>query len=877
MNPVNTVFKSLSVHGIGRTWAYRSAMAITVAGLLAIFLCSSVANGHDVYMMNSNHTDYNWNATAAEYEAAMLAELDYYLAQIAATANHPPEEQARYVPDCWWWLYLYQQYRSPAQFLELVEAIRSEHLTIPINPFVTLYGALPTEAAIRAGYYPAKIARQYDLELPLAEYRENHTSPWGLASVWAGSQVKYTWKGVCGCYQSAPSRYDDELFLWEGPDGKTLLFKWYNLLGDNKDWGGYSEARSNLGDPDRINLQITRTQNRMPGVPFTGIFGAGWDDVSWQSSAIIDSVVAYNNAGTGNTAIVSNGIDFFRSIEASGIADNLRVLRGGWGSDWDMWPASLAERTSRIRRALERLRSAEALSAWVQRYDHQFWGPVRDSIELGLFSVWKYFEHGWAVTGSGPSLSQMQADKETWTSHMESVVDGALTAAESRLVALFDTPNVDRIAVFNPLGYERTDFADVEVSGSGPFVVFDVATGDEVPNQMISRDGETVLRFLARGVPSLGFRVFKYQPGTPTAWPPAAVVSPGSRTIENSSYRVVVGDRGQMVEALHKVDGPDVELAGSRGLNDFGSGTVQSVAAENVGPVSATLRVELANPTREVRMTLFAEIDRIDVENRITENVSGFRTYSFHTDLADSEIYFEEIGAIARPGLVTEGGDFLPGTRASRMTLNHFVAFSRSDHHLVISNQDAYAMKVNDSTNDTFDLTGDEVHVVVMEQALGAQTQDQGGDGLFINRFSLRGVEGPLDTPNAMRAALAHQNPLLALALPRNQNGPLKDHLQEGLSVSSDDVVVTAYKPAEDESRGFIVRMWELNDTAQSFDIEANGFLVQRAWHTSLTETDLEEVDVHTGGRVAATIDAREIKTYPDRRPAGLQGRLRNR
>ena len=282
-------------------------------------ICTPPVAGHEVYLMNSNHTDYNWNATAAEYDAAMLAELDYYLQQIANTAGAPPEEQARYTPDNWWWLYLYEHNRTPEQFAELLDAIRSGHVTIPLNPFVTLYGALPTEAVIRAGYYPGRIGREYGIDFPLAEAIENATSPWGLASIWAGSAVEYTWKGVCGCYQSAPDRIDDELFIWQGPDDKTLLFKWYNLLGSNQDWGGYSEARANLSSPGEIDAEIARTVARMPGIPFTGLFGAGWDDVSWQSTAIVDAVVAYNASATGDTAIVSNGIDFFQALEAAGV------------------------------------------------------------------------------------------------------------------------------------------------------------------------------------------------------------------------------------------------------------------------------------------------------------------------------------------------------------------------------------------------------------------------------------------------------------------------------------------------------------------------------------------------------------------------------
>jgi len=824
-------------------------------------LSAPPAAGHEVYLMNSNHTDYNWNATAAAYDVAMLAELDYYLQQIADTAAAPPEEQARYTPDNWWWMWLYEHNRTPEQFAELVDAIRSGHITVPLNPFVTLYGALPTEAVIRAGYYPGRIGRKHGIDFPLAEAIENATSPWGLASIWAGSAVEYTWKGVCGCAQSAPDRIDEELFIWQGPDNKTLLFKWYNLLGSNRDWGGYSEARDNLSSPGLIDAEITRTETRMPGIPFTGLFGAGWDNVSWQSDAVINAVTAYNASGTGDTAIISNGIDFFQALEAAGVPSQLSTLRGGWGNDWDMWPASLAERTSRTRRALERLRTAEALAAWAELHQPGFWAPVRDTLESGLISAWKYFEHGWAVAGGGPTLAQMQADKETWAQDVESAVDNAIVTADSTLSGLFTTPDEDRVAVFNPLAFTRTGFAEIEAPGAGPFVVTDVVTGLEVPNQLYLRGGTTYLRFLASSVPSLGYRVFRLETGTPAAWPNAATVSTATRTIENSAYRVVLGSRGQIVEATDKSSTPDVQMAGGNGMNDYGTGTILSVTAENVGPVSATLRVDLTGPARTARVTLYADIDRVDIDNAITENETGFQTYSYHANLAGAQIRFEEIGAIARPGLVTEGGDFLLGTRASRMTLNHFVDFEKDGYHIVLSNRDAFAMQVNDSTNSTFDLTGDEVHVVVMEKALGAQTSNQGGDSLFINRFALRGVDAPFDAAEAMRTSLAHQNPLHVVALPRDQAGTLATPTGSLLSIDSDDVVVTAFKPAEDPGHGFVVRAWELGGQPRTFNFDVSEMSTSSAWHTNLVETDIAQATV-ASGVIAAAAAAHEITTY---------------
>jgi alpha-mannosidase len=824
---------------------------------------ASQAAGHDVYLMNSNHTDYNWNATTAQYDAAMLAELDYYLQQIADTSGSPPEEQARYVPDNWWFLWLYEHDRTAEQFDRLIDAIRSGYITIPLNPFVILYGALPTEAAIRAGYYPGRIARRYGLEFLLAENIENHTNPWGIASLWAGSGVRYTWKGVCGCAdQQAPDRSDEELFIWQGPDDKILLFKWYNLLGSYKDWGGYSEARNIVDGASSIDTQIARTQSRMPGIGLTGMFGAGWDDVDWQSTGVVDKVVAYNDLGTGDRALVSNGIDFFRALESSGAAATLATLRGGWGNDWDMWAASLAERTSRVRRALELLRTAEALAVTAELHDPGTWPPVRGSLESGLISVWKFFEHSWNVTGGGPTLAQMKADKEAWAQDIENAVSGAIAGADATIVVLFDTPNEDRVAVFNPLGFTRTDVAKIEVTGPGPYVVLDVASGLEVPSQLISDGAQTMLQFLASDVPSLGYRVYRYAAGTPSAWPAAATVTPGSRTIESDLYRVVLGTRGQITEATHKVPEPDVQLAGANGMNDFGSGAFASFTAENVGPVSATLRVDLSDPARTVRVRLVTGVDRIEIDNVITQNVTGLQTYSFHTNLPGAQIRFEEIGAIARPGLVTEGGDFLQGARANRMTLNHFVSFDLEDYHLVLSNRDAYAMQVNDSTNATFDLTGDEVHVVVMEQQTpGAGTADQGGDDLFRNRFAVRGEDGPFDGAEAMRFSFAHQNPLHSVVLPRNQTGPLTAATAGLLSIDADNVVVTAFKPAEDEGGGWVVRLWELGGQPTSVSIDASAVSADGAWHTSLIESDIAPVPV-AAGTVSTSINANEIKTF---------------
>ena len=70
-----------------------------------------------------------------------------------------------------------------------------------------------------------------------------------MGSLWAGSGVKYSWKGVCECATKLEglSHRDNEIYKWKGPDDSEIIMKWYNLsnsLMNNQGLGGYAEARS---------------------------------------------------------------------------------------------------------------------------------------------------------------------------------------------------------------------------------------------------------------------------------------------------------------------------------------------------------------------------------------------------------------------------------------------------------------------------------------------------------------------------------------------------------------------------------------------------------------------------------------------------------
>jgi alpha-mannosidase len=817
---------------------------------------------HDVYIMNDNHTDYGWNETTEAYDDAMAAEIDYYLNQIAQTRHEPRESQSRFSADCWWYLYNYEEKRSPQLFERLIDAIRSGHITVPLNPFVLLYGAMPTEAAIRAGYYPGRMERKYDIRFRLAQDIENHTSPWGLASLWAGSGVDFSWKGVCGCATETP--YQDhvtDVFRWRGPDGQEILRKWYEF-DTNKSYGGYAEARSHLS-LQGIDSAIERARQRSPDVPITGLFGGGHDDVAYMTDRFVQTAREWNRrAAPEDRVIVSNGIDYFEALEA--YTDRLPVLEGGWGTDWDLWPAALSHWTTRMRNAFERLRSIEMLMVLAGNARGRSWRHDRVQLEAALTDYFKYFEHGWDGTSDGLKRKLLHKKKE-WTNSFEKMVAAADQAAIAAAARVFETGDDKRVVVVNPLGFVRTDYADLPVAEEETYRVIDAVTGEEALGQTVATQDGFKLRFLAENVPALGYRQYRLEPGAPDAKAPAAVVGEGR--IESEWYRIETGASGEISSAIDKRVGRAMT---ENALNLVGEGKVTRSVPENVGPVSATLRLEIAGtPERIVRVTLIRDVDRFEIENVVLGRPEGELSYVFDLGFEGPRIHFEELGAIARPGAVAEGGNFLPGTNAEFMTLNHFVNVEGRDYSVTLSNWDAFAMRIGSSTPTRFDLPSSRIRVLGIGNPRNYGFQEQGGVERFVHRFALAGHPQGFSGARAMRVSLAHQNPLRVITLPPHQSGPLTEPSASLAAVNANNVVVVALKPAEEPDGGYVLRLWELDGRETPIEIDVSAFQPTQAFEASLIETDRERVKLDAG-KIAATIGANQIKTFRFVRAAEL-------
>ncbi|MBN2289498.1 MAG: glycoside hydrolase, partial [Candidatus Glassbacteria bacterium] len=379
------------------------------AGCLAaaILLCLALpgCSGQEklrIYIANDDHTDYLWSAGQDTYRQAFLEMIDYYLDLADSTESLPSCQQSRWNCDGSLWLWTYERNRSKQQFERLIGRIRDGHVNVPLNPLVQALGGAPAEAVLRGMYYAGTVERRYGLRFKLAAAIENQTLPYGLGSLFAGSGARYTWHGICNCATRVPDagNREHEIYWWLGPDSSRVLAKWYSMPVSNQHLGGYAEAF----DPEAV-VEYVSTQSDTNGFraryPYRviGAFGKGWDELQTMTDEFVE--VARSKSSPSRRVIVSNEVDFFEDFEKT-YGRDLPEQAVSFGNEWDLLCASLAEVSARVKRSVEKLRSAEALAVLVSLQDPSFMEGRRLEREQAWMDLGLYWEHDWTADGPVP-------------------------------------------------------------------------------------------------------------------------------------------------------------------------------------------------------------------------------------------------------------------------------------------------------------------------------------------------------------------------------------------------------------------------------------------------------------------------------------------
>lgn len=833
---------------------YRTAFAL----FFLLAAATAFAQPKKIYIALDDHTDYVYALDEEEHRKIFLETLDYYLNLADTTANNPSEHQSRWNCDGSFWLWTYEKNKTPAEFDRLINRVRSGHISAPLNALVSTYGGQPAEAVLRGMYYPGTLERRFGLRFPLVAAVENATIPLGLGSLWAGAGAKYTWRGICGCATKTPYGANrPDIYWWQGLDGSRVLMKWnyFYYYGDSS-IGNYFECRV----PAAAVNTVETNQNFLTNWPYNviGIFGKGGDDAKTLTDEFV--TFAQTNSNANRQLIVSNQEDFFRDFEAS-YGANVQPHTASYGNEWDLLCASMAEVSASVKRAVEKLRGGEAIQTLVSLKNPGF---LRDRVaerDQTWMNLGLYWEHDW--TADGGIREQRPGWQRKLATQITGFVDNLAKDSAAALGAMIPNPSeYKRFYAFNPLGWTRTDFADVPYAETDPVYVVDISTGLEAPSQIVTLDGQRYLRVLASDIPPVGYKVFELRPGAPGSFSEAASVS--GNVIENAFYRLTIGNNGAITSLIDKTRN-EQEFAreiNGRYINDLGpsGGTLE---IESVGPVSATVKITADAPLKHTtRITLFRDSDRIELRNEINQNFSHVYTWGFGFNLENPDTWHEEVGAVIRAKHLANGGHYADrGARLDWQTLNHFAAMTGSNNTgVTLSNADCYFMRIGNSDVLTLDTNTPQLSPLVGGQVDGSYLgiPNQNGDAKFLQRFALR-THSEYDGAAAMRFALEHQNPLVAQLITGGNGYP--ETTYSLVNISDPNVLLWSLKPAEEGiGQGIIARVYNAAHQATNATLQlANP--ITNAQRTSHIETNLDTVALNDGA-LALTFAPQQYQTF---------------
>ena len=872
---------------------------LILAAILLLFTAPHAQAQKRIYIGVDDHTDYFWSADEDQYRQAFVETLDFYLDQAdqSITAGDSAIHQGRFNTDGSLWLREYQNNKTPAQFNRLIDRIRSGHISVPMNPLAVSLGGTSAEAVLRGMYYVGQIERQHGLDFDLAYTMENQTQPLGLTSLWAGSGAKYSWKGVCGCdtHVHGLSNREDEIYWAEGLDGSRILMKWNSLslngeipgLQDvNQGPGGYAEGRNVVGSIDYVDTNLAfQTRYSPDGNPQNtyqaiGVFGKGWDDFKTLTTEFVDAAKQETNAQ--RTVIVSNEHDFFEDFQAThGPALPSKAV--SFGNEWEVYAAAMQEQTSRVKRSVEKLRAAEAMATVISLQNPDFMDGRETARDQAFYNMSLFFEHNMGMnfpqTGAAGKVKRIAWQKRL-AGEVETYVDTLYEDGKTALGSMIPAQGADpRFFAFNPLGFTRTEAVDVRFDGAGPVHVVEVASGQEVPSQIVTIDGAQHLRVLASEIPSVGYRGFEIRSGSGDGFTDAATVT-GS-VIENNLVALTVAPTGAITSLIDKTQG-NREFARSiagKFINDFG-GSTGTLSVDEIGPVSVTLLATSTGGTtggidHTTRITLYRDSDRIDIQNEITENFSTNETFAFSFNLDDPDVWHEEVGAVLNADLASNGGHYADqNARYDWLTLNHFADVSDGNVGITLSNTDVSFMKLGNSTDDTLDTTTPQILALAGGKVVNGThgLPDQVDDTSFLQRFALQ-THADFDSVNAMQFALAHQNPLVGGLI--TDGDALPEDVYQLLSIDDPNVLLWALKPAEEGIEdGFVARLWNLSDAATSFELGLTDLDLISALQTTHIETPIGIANLGDGV-LMEMIGGQQMLTFllrpvPEPSPLGL-------
>ncbi len=812
-----------------------------------------------LYYANDTHTDVMWNNDEAGYEKMILEMSDWYLNLNGSAYNKPYELKNKWNFDCSYWLWVLEHRTDSAYFGRVIQQIKDSLMSVPYNFVLPTFGATPAEAVIRGMYYSGYLERKYGIKIYTSTAQENTTIPLGVASLWKGSGVKYSWKGVCNCATKVKSkgRRANEMYWYTGIDGKKILMKWYsNMIGWSGDIGGYSECLE-----PRWAIEKLDTICNKPHYPYriAAAFGKGWDNMVNYSYDFLYATEPLQSPK--RKVIVSNEWDFFEDFEKH-YGNVIPVEKLAYGNEWDWLSSSLTTVSARFRRVVEKMRTAEAMASIVAVKHPTAFDGLDSLKQKATLALSMYWLHGW--TADGPVKREKLA---TWAKQkatdVEVYVDSLQKLSEIWMAKMIATKNTKSFMVFNALSWERTDVAEILWNENTAAIIKDEYK-KIIEHQKVIKNGSTYLQFIADKIPSVGYKTFFIETSTKNNIEKNTVAN---NKIENDFYIVTINNDGAITSLKEKQNGKEwIQAIGGKYANDFGKNTGNGkISTINDGNISTTIQTTTTDSLKKkTQITLYKKLPRIEIQNTIEQNFSQTISTAFSFNINKQTVWHEEIGAVINAKVQSHGGNYADSfARYDWLSMQHFANISDDKSSISISNADGNFMQVGNSTTNFLDENIAQIKLLLggqMDKSVGLGIYNQGGDSIFTQTIALQPHSNTFNKTQSMKFALEHQTPFVTAFI--NGGNELPANSYSFLQINNNDVLLWALKPAEDgiAKAGVVARFWNMGEQNTPVTISTNNNLKSATKCTHI-ETDIEK-EIIIKNKINTSFNLQEMKTW---------------
>ncbi|MBV9928688.1 MAG: hypothetical protein JOZ96_26980 [Acidobacteria bacterium] len=810
-----------------------------------------------VYLVPHEHLDIGYSdfqTKLAELHSRVIDEA------LEMSAERP---EFKFSLDGYWQAQQFLEGRSEAERQKFYDAVRRRKIFVPAQHSVMLTGTGTAETLLRSFYASHKFNREHGGPWDYVNITDVPSYTWSYASILAAAGIKYF--SAAANADRGPTLMLGNLhrrspFWWEGPDGSRVLL-WYARH--------YHQIGSQFGLPPKLAngyeglqtfLETYERPDYAPGAVL--LHGSQWENTSLHKTQA--DIVREWNAQFEYPRLVFSGFGEALGQISKGVEEKLPVVRGDGGPYWEDGVASDAAHAAAERLNERRAVSAEKLSTLAALVDPRS-SPPRDALASMWDSIFVMNEHTW---GWGRSVTEPHSEdserelayKRLRASMARDQLEYVLERAMTTIAGSVETPQ-RALVVFNTLNWRRDGWVEFDLQKTREIV--DLETQRVVPFEVLEdHPAYQRIRFMARGVPSVGYRTYQVrdkaasQADAGTA--PSTSTSPEAQadTLENSFYRVRFdAESGSIKSVFDKQLGRELVDASSpyrfgqyvyvKGgdeparnqlltyrktapvarleIHKATRGRLASVGRTPTG-ARAVLESSAPNTPRvETEVLLFDDAKKIEINYRVRKETVYKKEgvyFAFPVAARDPRFHFDVQSTVVDPAK-----EMMPGAGLEWFSSQNWASVGDEQLTVAVVNRDSFLWTFGDIVRGTWPKEFKPASPVLFSYAMNNYWNTnyvaaQGGEFLF--RYVLTSAR-EFDQTALARLGWEETTPLeRTLVKAQDQTYPARKALPAAqsslLDVDNPSVLLSAWKPAEDGA-GTVMRFIELGGAREQVSV----------------------------------------------------------